>query len=100
MLGWDATKSAPPIKKFDASDHRMVSVAVSPDRRNGRGRRGGRSGSDLGHGFHRAACNIRAELRRQVYCLSFSPRSTKLVAAGGGVVDAFWDVLLTKTKQK
>ncbi len=99
VLGWDATKSAPPIKKFDASDHRMVSVAVSPD--SAMVAAGAADGAVLiwdADSTERLA--TLAHCDGPVYCLSFSPTSTKLVAAGERGVATVWDVLLTKTKQK
>jgi WD40 repeat protein len=99
VLGWNALKSARPIRKFDASGRRMISVAVSPD--GTMLAAGGLDGTLLI--WDTDSATRLAALRHgagPVYRLAFSPASTKLVAAGEGGVATVWDVLLTKTKRK
>ena len=98
VLGWDATKSAPPIKTFLASGDRTVSVAVSPN------------GKILGAGDLDGTVVIwdadtAARLAKlthaggPVYCLAFSPDSGKLVAAGERGVATVWDIKLMPKEQ-
>ena len=98
VLGWDATKSAPPIKTFLASGDRTVSVAVSPN------------GKMLGAGTLDGTVVIwdadtAARLATlthaggPVYCLAFSPDSGKVVAAGERGAATAWDINLMPKEQ-
>ncbi len=91
VLAWDAAKSGPPVREFDAHGQRMISVAVSPD------------GTMLAAGGLDgmvAIWNIEAAARLgtltheggPVYGLAFSPASRKLVAAGEGGVATIWSI--------
>jgi WD40 repeat protein len=93
VLGWDATKSTPPLQKFDTSGRRMISIAVSPD------------GTMLAAGglegtvviWHINSATRLATLTHNagpVYGLSFSQASRKLAAAGEGGVATVWDIAL------
>jgi WD40 repeat protein len=98
VLGWDATKSGLPTRKFDASGRRMLSVAVSAD-----GKMLAAGGSDGEVVIWDTESSARfASLTHSggaVYCLAFSPTSTKLVAAGERGVATVWDIKLVPTTQ-
>jgi WD40 repeat protein len=93
VLGWDATKSTPPIKTFLASSDRTVSVAVSPN-----GKMLGAGALDGTVVIWDADSALRlATITHSggaVYCLAFSPDSGKLVAAGERGVATVWDIKL------
>ncbi len=98
VLEWDATKSGPPTRKFEAPGQRMLSVAVSSD-----GKMLAAGGSDGEVVIWDTETSARlASLKHgggAVYCLGFSPASTKLVAAGERGVATVWDIKLVPTKQ-
>jgi WD40 repeat protein len=98
VLGWDATKSAPPTKAFPGSGDRTVSVAVSPN------------GKMLGAGAldgtvviwdtdSAARLATMTHAGGPAYCLAFSPDSGKLVAAGERGVATVWDIKLMPIEQ-
>jgi WD40 repeat protein len=91
VLGWGTEKPGPPTRRFDASERRMISIAVSPD------------GNMLAAGspegtvviWHVDSATQLARLTHQggpVYGLAFSPTSRKLVAAGERGMATVWDI--------
>jgi WD40 repeat protein len=99
VLGWDTTKSAPPIKAFPTTGNNTVSIAAAPN------------GRLLGAGaldgtvtiWDVASAERLATLTHPggpVYCLAFSPDSGKLVAAGERGIATVWDTKLMPNEQK
>ena len=93
VLGWNASKSAPPIRKFDSSSRRMISIAISPDARI-------LAAGDLEGRvvlWHIESATRLATLTHDngpVYGLAFSAASRKLVAAGERGVATIWEIQL------
>jgi WD40 repeat protein len=99
VLGWDATKSAAPTRKFDPSGRHMISLTVSPD---GAMLAAGGLDGTISIWDVESAKPLATLLHRggPVYGIAFSPASRKLVAAGENGIASVWDVKVTLNKRR
>jgi WD40 repeat protein len=99
VLGWDGTKAAPPIQRFDVSGRRTISIAVSVD-----GKLLAAGSADGTVMIWQVDSGTRlATLRHHggpVAGLAFSQSASKLVAAGEGGFATIWDVKSVVKKQE
>jgi len=98
VLGWDSTKFAPPIRSYEASGHRTISIAASSD---GAMLAAGDSEGDVVVWGTDSAARLAMSHHDggPVYRLAFSPTAAKLAAAGERGIATIWDIKLMPSKR-